>query len=460
MSNSCNKTACDEYRSLSRRGFLGVSAAAMAAAATAPAWLPRVSVAASHSSAAQDVIVSLYLRGGADALSIVSPYNEPWYRAARPLLALPMPGTTANRPAELGSPASSPTAPGGLVRFSLHSALRPLLRAYNNNHLLFVHSCGMSGSNKSHFDSQKYMELGRWADPFLVSGWLGRHLATAAPMSPSALVRAVGIADGLQRTLAGAPRTLPVGDLSSDPGVAPLLENFTGYRLSGRTGSSARRLSTLGELYQAAQQAQMRAAAESTINTMSLLNQIGATGYAPADGVSYPSTPLGNALRSTAALISAEVGVEAVAVDQGGWDTHLNQGVASGTTPGESFYDQCTTLAGALSAFYRDVIETRQKNVTVVIMSEFGRRVGENGSIGTDHGYGGMMMVLGRSVNGGRVLTNWAGIEEVDPPTEQDLAVTIDYRDVLAEVVQQRLGNSNLAAVFPGYTPVMRGVLL
>lgn len=456
--NDAHCIACEEYTRLSRRGFLA-GAGAGALAFSVPAWLPRVAMASSHRSAAQDVIVQVYLRGGCDGLSMVVPWNEPNYVAARPQLAVggPLAGGT-NNVIDLGSTAASATAPGGQVVFGLHPAMSGLMEAYDNNHLLFVQAAGLTNTNKSHFDAQKFMEVARVNDPTATTGWLGRHLALVDPMSGTAMLRAIGIADGLQRTLAGAPLALPVPNMQNDPGAPPLLNNFTSYGLVGTTASRPTRTSAISTMY-GAQADPVRSAAVNTLSTITLLNNIGAAGYAPAGGAVYPSTSLGRALRSTAALINAQVGVEAVAIDTSGWDTHAQQGGATGIVAGTSMFTVMQGLGSSLGAFYRDVMATRQRNVTLVVISEFGRRVGQNGTLGTDHGYGNMMFVMGRSINGGRVLTNWPGISPNQPATSVDLGVTIDYRDVLAEIVQGRLGNGQLDLVFPGYTPTFRGVL-
>ncbi|HUN80595.1 MAG TPA: DUF1501 domain-containing protein, partial [Phycisphaerae bacterium] len=151
-----------------------------------------------------------------------------------------------------------------------------------------------------------------------------------------------------------------------------------------------------------------------------------------------------------------DVGVEAVAIDIPGWDTHNYQGVL----PGGALWDLLTTLGDGLAAFHADMFSGNGKNVIVMVMSEFGRRLLENGSFGTDHGHGNCMFIMGKHVNGGRVLTQWPGLADDQLFQGRDLAVTIDFRDLMAEVVFNRLKNPNLATVFPGYTPTFRGVTL
>ena len=466
MSEHNCTNACQEYMDLSRRGFLiGTGAAALAA--SAPAWLPRVSYAKAHNSAAQDVIVQIYLRGGCDGLTVCVPWNEANYQNARPNLRVLGPGGGANSVIDLlsGNTAPSATAPGGQVAFGFHQAMAPLMQAYSDGKLAVVHAAGFTNQSKSHFDAQKFMEAGKLNDLSVVTGWLGRHIASVDPMVPGALLRAVGVADGLQRTLIGADHALPVPDLQSGTGTPPAMTNFVNYGLLGTTATKTARSNTLMSMYGSAGGA-LGESATNTFSTISLLNQIGASGYVHSipggsNPAAYPTNSLGNALKSTAALIDAQVGVEAVAIDNGGWDLHQNEGTAAGTVVGTDMFNQIDSLAKAISAFYSDLVVGKGRSVTLIVISEFGRRLGENGTIGTDHGYGNIMLVLGGAVNGRRVVTQWPGVSAAMPAFNQDLGVTIDYRDVLSEIIAKRLGNAaNLPSIFPGYSYTDRGVML
>jgi uncharacterized protein (DUF1501 family) len=140
-------------------------------------------------------------------------------------------------------------------------------------------------------------------------------------------------------------------------------------------------------------------------------------------------------------------------VDIGGWDTHSDQNPIAG-----SMAKTMSDFSNSLGAFYADVIATGS-SVTVVVVSEFGRNVRENGSAGTDHGRGTTMFAMGKGIAGGRVLVkNWPGLARENLEAGQDLKVTVDYRDILSEIVQNRLGNPNLGIVFPSWAPTMLGV--
>jgi uncharacterized protein (DUF1501 family) len=167
-----------------------------------------------------------------------------------------------------------------------------------------------------------------------------------------------------------------------------------------------------------------------------------------------PLTPteFGLALKQTAMLIKADVGLEVSAIDVGGWDTHFAQGASTG-----QMANLMKDLAYGLAAFHADMHD-HMDQLTTVTMSEFGRRASENGSLGTDHGHGSMMMVLGGNVDGGKVHGAWPGMQEGQLIEPGDLAVTTDYRDVLSEILVKRLNNPATNVVFPNYEPNMRGI--
>lgn len=429
----CETQACPEYYALSRRRFMAVSGSAAAIMAAAPAWLPRVALAKDHRGSMRDVVISLFLRGAADGLSMIVPYGEAAYYSNRPTLAIPRPDSgLPNAAIDLGV--------GGNGFFGLNASMSALMPAYNNGHLLAVHATGSTDSSRSHFDAQKYMEVGTADDPFLRTGWLGRHLLSSAPSDPNSLLRAVGISTGLQLALQGGPYTLPIPNLDA-------------YGLSGSSSTRVARQAAIDNLYDNSG-GPLQVIADNTLSTIDLLNTINFAGYAPAGGATYPTGSLGTALKSVAALLKAQVGVEAVAIDVSGWDTHTNQGSQTGTMA-----TLLATLANAMAAFYTDInAEASPVGFVIEVQSEFGRRLLENGSLGTDHGHGNVMLLLGNCIAGGRILSQWPGLQPNQLFEGRDLQVTIDYRSVLAEIVQNRLGNTNLDFIFPDFTPTFQNV--
>ena len=158
-------------------------------------------------------------------------------------------------------------------------------------------------------------------------------------------------------------------------------------------------------------------------------------------------------MQQIAQLVKAEVGLEVACIDIGGWDTHANQGGPEGTLA-----RLLQELAEGLAAFHTDIGDG-MKRVTLVTMSEFGRRASENGSAGTDHGHANAMFILGGGAVGGMVHGTWPGLSQDKLYGPGDLALTTDYRDVLSEVLAKRMGNDKLAEVFPGYTPRPIGIV-
>ena len=426
MSGS-RETGCDEYKALSRRQFLSGTVKGAVVASFIPAWIPKVAFASSDSSS-RDVIVSIFGRGAFDGLTLCVPYGEAAYYRARPTIAIAPPSST--------DPNSAVDLDGF---FGLPPAMSALLEAYQSKNLLLVHGAGSVASSHSHFDAQRYMEVGKPEDLSLTTGWLGRHLATAPPFLANAPLRALSLANALPTTLAGSPLALPVPNPAS-------------FGLGGASATRAERVQWLSDVYGAVDDP-VKAAAENTTRTFNLLARIGFSTYKPSGGAVYPPNGFGNALKSAAALIKAQVGVEAIHIDIGGWDTHSSQGPVSG-----GMATNMKTLAGALAAFHADIASGTVTNVTTAVVSEFGRTVHENASKGTDHGHGNVMFLMGSHIDGGRVLAKWPGLDLDQLYLKQDLQVTIDYRDILAEVVQKRLGNSALSSVFPDHSPKFYGV--
>ena len=387
-------------------------------------WMPRYSFAPRNRAPRGDTLVVIFLRGAADVLNMVVPHGEAAYYRLRPTLGIPRPDDARSRREERALDLDG--------FFGLHPNLAPLLEAWQEKQLAILHACGAPDESRSHFKSMELMERGVGDERGPASGWIGRHLATLDTGSVSPL-RAVGMGTRPQRSLSG---TIPVSALRS-------IVDF-------HMGGDARRLEqmrlALDYVYRE------DALGEETLAIMQTLQKLDPAAYRPR-GAAYPDSEFGLALKQTAMLIKAALGLEVAAIDVGGWDTHFTQGSASGLMP-----NLMKDLAAGLAAFHADLRDEMDR-MTVVTMSEFGRRAYENGSLGTDHGHGSMMMLLGGHVLGGRVHGQWPGLEQGQLVGPGDLAVTTDYRDVLAEVLLKRLNNPALDEIFPGYAPVFRELI-
>ncbi len=384
---------------MKRRDFL-VGAAAMAAFAARGPW-----AWAAGGGAADPVLVVVLLRGAVDGLSVVVPYQERRYYDLRPNLAVGRPGSE-----------------GGSLdldgRFGLHPALAPLLPLYRSGRLAFVHAAGSPDPTRSHFDAQDYMETGTPGDKSARDGWLSRGLA--------ALGGSGGTFDGVALT--------PVQPVIA-AGGRPLLcvPDLRALRVAGK--GVGRRFE---EMYAGAVQELLGQAGKDAFSAVSEAQSGRLAAVGPGDG--YPRGRLGLALSDIARLIKAGVGTRLAFTDAGGWDTHTRQV--------QALQDRLAELGGALAAFCADLGPALDRTL-VVVMSEFGRTVAENGTRGTDHGHGNVIWLLGGHMRGGAVLGKWPGLEADQLHEGRDLAVTTDFRDVVSEAWAMHMGRE--AALFPRF---------
>jgi len=395
-----------------RRVFLK-NGVAVVGLSMVPGFLVRTLATAAPQNRRRTLVV-IFQRGGADGLNIVVPFGEPAYYGYRPNIAIAAPGTGEGAALDLDG------------RFGLHPALAPLLPLYQAGHLGIVNAVGSPDTGgRSHFQAQDFMESAVPGDKTVSTGWLNRYLQ-AQPDPERKPLRATAIGESLPKALRGPATALALAsvdrlDLVGGELYESMYSNETNALLSG----------TAEEMFEAVRQ----------------LKSAGLEGYAPPPGVAYPGlgTPgqVGNALMQVAALIKAEVGLQVAFIDvSGGWDTHSNE---ADRLPG-----LLRNLGQALAAFHRDLGD-RMEDVVVVTMSEFGRTARENGSGGTDHGHANFMFVSGGPVKGGKIYGNWPGLEREQLNEDRDLALTTDFRDVLAELLTGHLGCEKPDAIFPGY---------
>ena len=420
-------SGCHEYRSLDRRGtsrraFLRSVAGGGALLLTRSLFPSLPFVAFAQAPRAVDTLVVVFLRGGMDALAAVVPVGEG---------------------AALYDHRRATAIPERAVLdldgfFGFHPALAPLHEIYRAGRVAVVHAAGSPDPSRSHFDAMEYMERGTPGVRITGTGWLARHLESV-PWTNDSPFRAVAMGTMLPSSLQGP-----------DAGLAlPSLEEF---RLHVPDHERDRLEGGLRKLYaHAPGELPLAREAERLFATMRDLRTVAADRPDPRPGAAYPDTSFGYALRQVAQLIKADVGLEVACVDLGGWDTHEGQGGVDGPMA-----DLLRELAAGLAAFHHDV-EDRSERLTVVTMSEFGRMLVENGSEGTDHGRGGSMWVMGGGVQGG-VHADWPGLHP-DALDDGDLAITTDFRDVLSEILLQRLQNPAVERVFPGYRARYRGIV-
>lgn len=416
---------------INRRAFLQASGAVGVLGASKslfPSWMPRLAFRAQENwSQPGDTLITIFLRGGLDGLSAVVPYFEGAnYYDQRPTQAVAEPGSGNGSAVDLDG------------RFGLHPALASLKELYDEGDLAIVHATGSIDPSRSHFDAMKFMEYGTPGEKYVGTGWIGRHLQSASWQNESPF-RAVGMGLMIPDSLRG-----PVSSLA--------IKSITDFHFRGREDEALRLQQSLAQLYTVqAPTDSLGRQAGLVFDTIDMLESLNTANYRPANGAVYPDNEFGMGLQQVAQLIKANVGLEVATVDLGGWDTHEYQGTLDG-----GFNGLLSVLSQGLAALYAD-LQAHMQHVTVVTMSEFGRTVAENASSGTDHGHGNVMFLLGGGTLGGQVFTRWPSLA-LDALDDGDLAITTDYRSVLAEVVSKRLLNTAVSEVFPNFVPEPLGL--
>jgi len=400
---------------ITRRVFIRNGALAVVGTAAIPSFLQRVAFAADALPTGKKRLVVVFQRGAADGLNIVVPHGEPSYYAMRPTINIPRQNVI-----DLDG------------FFGLHPSMSSFQPLWKDGHLAIVHAAGSPDTTRSHFDAQDYMESGTPGLKATEDGWLNRVLRDGQRSEKESPFRAVAMGGRMPRILAGP-----------EPAVA--LDNINNFGVGGKNAAAAPLANTFESMYAQSVDSVLHGTGAETFDAVKMLKSANPERYTPAAGANYPRGPFGQALKQTAQLIKADLGVEVAFADVGGWDTHVNQGAAQGQLAA-----RLTDLSGSIAAFWTDLGQLADSTV-LVTMSEFGRTVRENGNRGTDHGHANVMFVVGGPVRGGRVYGKWPGLSADRLYEGRDLALTTDFRQVLGEVVYRHLGNKNLNAVFPGF---------
>ncbi len=405
-----------------RRSFLkGCSAAVGGVASTR--FTNLAFGAAGHN---EEILVVVFLRGGMDGLNVVMPLggtDRGYYEAARPDLKVPASGTGAA------------LSLNGV--FGIHPAAAPLYPLYQDGKLAIVLAAGLDEANRSHFDAQEFMERGTPGDRTTSTGWLTRHFASARNLPDEIVMPSLSVGSTQVTSLLGDTDAVNLSDVDRF--------NINNGPWQWR---DAQRLA-LRHFY-SGDDTWLHTTGLQALDAMDTIELNTAGGYVPANGATYPQNGFGDALRVVAEMVKSDLGLRVAALDLGGWDTHNGQGDGSGG----QFAGLIGTLAGGLAALYTDLDGAGASNytqrLTVVVQSEFGRRLVQNNDRGTDHGHGNLMMVLSGNANGG-VHGQWPGLGPGQLFDNADLAVTTDFRRVFSEILIRRMANNRLGIVFPGF---------
>ncbi len=358
----------------------------------------------------RDILVCIFQRGAADGLNALAPYMDTDYYTHRPGIAVPPPGQ-----------------PGGGIDvdgfFAIHPSLGLLEPIYTAGDLALVHATGVPHQIRSHFSAQNLIERGIVEKTGPNTGWLGRHLALSPPATSSAF-RVISISGNVPVALSGAMDPLAIDNLNDfgfDQGILD-----SGYP------------QVLADLFR--DPVPFTGPASAALEAMEELQAANLGSITPDNAAVYPATALGNKMLQAAQLIKSVLPVEVICIDSDGWDHHESL---------PTYIDlSLTELAEVLDAFYTDLGSGMQR-ITVVVYTEFGRRIAQNGSLGTDHGTGSLAYLMGGGVNGGQVISTWPGL---DVAANEDLQITTDLRSVFSELLNKRLGGTTVGSVFPGFT--------
>ncbi len=374
-------------------------------------------------------LVVIFLRGAVDGLNIVVPYADPGYYRARSSIAIARPGSE-----------------GGALdldgRFGLHPALSSLMPFWQSGKLAFVHASGSNDATRSHFDAQDFMESGTPGRKSTPDGWLNRLLGNLPTKSGEAAppTRAVSVGAVLPRIYAG---NNPVANIANgNSATKPTMLDSPG--ISNAFDKLYSNDDNLSRAYQASRQAH--------VEVMDSLDGPSMDGAMQAEMQSANNgAPLPNGFPDDAArlgtLMRNDSRVQLAFMALGGWDTHANQGAAKG-----QLANRLNRLGQGLTALATR-LGPAMDDTAILVMSEFGRTVNENGNGGTDHGHGNVMWLLGGPIVGGKVHGRWPGLSPSALYEGRDLAVTTDFRQVLSEVVRDHLmlQEAKVQDIFPQY---------
>ncbi|MBL8998211.1 MAG: DUF1501 domain-containing protein [Gemmatimonadales bacterium] len=405
-----------------RRVFVRSGALALVTMGLSPSFLRRTAFGLELPRAAKGkVLICLFQRGAADALNVVVPFGDAEYFRLRPNIAIPRPARSAGENGSIDLDGF----------FGLHPALSPLAPLWKRGMLAPIHAVGSPSATRSHFDAQDYMESGTPDVKGTRDGWLNRYLATCDTCE-------AGAAKSPFRAVAMTPQTPRI---LQGPSPAVAMNSLDAFTVRSAGGMVER----LEALYRTGSADLVHATGAETFDAVKMLREANPQRYQPEHGAEYPRSEFGQRLRQIAQLIKAGVGLEVAFADVGGWDTHVNQGGATG-----QLANRLGDFARSIAALVTDLGD-RMDDVVILTMSEFGRMARQNGNGGTDHGHAGSMFAIGGSVRGGRVLGRWPGLAREQLYEGRDLALTTDFRTVFGEVVRTHLGAPSAAPLFPGF---------
>ncbi len=371
-------------------------------------------------------ILCIYLRGGADWLNMIVPYKDRDYHTVRPTLGL--------------------SKEHGVIdldgKWGLHPALSAFQPLFQEKMFAPVVAVGSPHTTRSHFDAQDFMEFAAPGNRGVRTGWLNRYLkATTKKKGPQTEFRGMAMQELLPRSLRGDFPVLAVPSGMDKKKGSKTLSRFEEFYGAG--GMAAAPGAMDGEM--GAREEDPSGVVHSgkvTIETLRRYQEIIAKGKTETK---YPGGRFGQKMANIAKVLKAGEGLEVAGVDYNGWDHHAQQGGVEG-----KHADMLRDLSGSIASFCADM-GPRMESTTIIVMTEFGRTVRENGNNGTDHGHGGGAFVIGGGVKGGKVHGSWKGLKTEALYEGRDLPVTTDFRDLFHSVLEGTFKFKPDSDFFPDY---------
>ena len=418
---------------IKRRDFLKSSLTApMVAAGMGPA------LSFAQDPFSKNIFVFVFQRGGIDGLSFLTPMDghpdRGFYEALR-----------ANGTMIPSNELEALAGGWGLI-----SSAAPLKDLWNQNDLAIVQAAGLPWANRSHFEAERYIELGTPGNRFTQTGWLTRHMQTAVNIPEELLLPAIITESTVRFSFFNEPTAVTMRSPSSFD-----LDSSNTYHEEAQE-------TALAEMY-GVESGELDIAGIQALAAVELIETIDFGGYVPDNGAVYPPrldnperiTSFGEELKIIAQLIKEGTGVRLAQTDIGGWDTHNTQGNAEGG----GYFNNVRDLAESINAFFKDLDVPADDGeggswadrTTMIVYSEFGRRVFDNADAGTDHGWGNNCLAIGGGVNGGQFYGDWLGLSEEAIFQDADVYATTDYRSIFGEMLLKRLHNNKLGDIFPGF---------
>jgi uncharacterized protein (DUF1501 family) len=410
---------------LSRRNLLkGAAALSLSTHASALARMNSYGFDEGHRTRS---LVLVYLRGGADFLNMIIPRSDPTYEICRPTI-----GIKKDEMIELSR------------HWGLHPALKALKPIYDEGLLVPYTGVGSPHPTRSHFDAQDFMNYAAPGDRSVVNGWMNRFLTLTSKAEEADVneFRAIGMQRLLPIAVRGSYPVLAVPDDFASRRATSVLDRF------GKFYGADGEMQNDGEMDSRPEPTEgvdVLGSGKNTIESLRRFREI-VSARKPED-FGYPRSSLGEGMQRIAQVILSGEGLEIAAIDFGGWDHHARQGGARGSQA-----TKLNELGGALAAF-RKQLGARIGETMVMVMTEFGRTVHENGSGGTDHGHGSGMFLMGGELKGGKVHGTFGNLRTNNLYQGRDLPVTTDFRDVVGSVLREHMELKLPKEFFPAYKP-------